>query len=383
MSAHDDRSQAGQGGADSPRPQSQPTPEHAAPQSPPPAGGAGQLGVSGRIARYFQSAQLTPLLALVALLTGLFAVFVTPREEEPQIDVTMANVMIQFPGASVDDVESMIALPAEQVLSQIAGIEHTYSVARPGLAVLTVQFQVGVPRSEAVIRLHDVLQANQDWLPQGLGVMPPVVKPRGIDDVPIVTLSLHSRDERAGAAELERVAHAMEAELKRVAGVREVATVGGPGRVIRVEPDIQKLNAWSVTLAELRGTLAAANVGQPLGESVGGDATVAIETGDFLASAPEVAEQLVAVRDGKPVYVRDLARVEDGAPSPVRYVWHADVLRGDDGSLRLDKRPSVTMSVTKKPGENAVVVAERVGWQLELLRNPVIPAEVAVDVTRD
>ncbi|MFP5462824.1 MAG: efflux RND transporter permease subunit, partial [Gammaproteobacteria bacterium] len=342
-----------------------------------------RLGVSGRIARYFQDAQLTPLLALVALLVGLFAVFVTPREEEPQIDVTMANVLIQFPGASVDDVESMVALPAEQVLSQIAGIEHTYSVSRPGMAVLTVQFEVGVPRSEAVVRLHDVLQANQDWLPQGLGVMPPVVKPKGIDDVPIVTLSLHSRDERQGAADLERVAHAMEAELKRVAGVREVATVGGPGRVVRVEPDIQKLNAYSVTLAELRGTLAAANIGQPLGESIAGNSTVAIETGDFLASAPEVAELLVAVRGGKPVYVRDLARVEDGQPSPARYVWHADVVRGDDGSVRLDKRPSVTMSLTKKPGENAVAVAERIGERLEVLRNTVIPAEVDVDVTRD
>ena len=341
------------------------------------------LGVSGRIARYFQASQLTPLLALVALLLGLFAVFVTPREEEPQIDVTMANVLIQFPGASVVDVEAMVALPAEQVLSQIAGIEHTYAVSRPGMAVLTVQFEVGVPRSEAVVRLHDVLQANQDWLPRGLGVMPPVVKPKGIDDVPIVTLSLHSRDDSQGAADLERVAHAMEAELKRVAGVREVATVGGPGRAVRVEPDIQKLNAYSITLAELRGTLAAANLGQPLGESISGNATVAIETGDFLASAGEVGELLVAVRAGKPVYVRDLARIEDGPPSPARYVWHADVVRGDDGSLRLDKRPSVTMSLTKKPGENAVAVAERIGARVEVLRNTVIPAEVDVDVTRD
>ncbi len=346
-------------------------------------GSQAPLGVSGRIARYFQDSRLTPLLALVALLLGMFAIFVTPREEEPQIDVTMANVLIQFPGASIDDVESMVALPAEQVLSQIAGVEHTYSVARPGIAVLTVQFEVGVPRSEAVIRLHDVLQANQDWLPPGLGVMPPVVKPKGIDDVPIVTLSLHSSDDRQGAADLERVAHAMEAELERVAGVREVATLGGPGRAVRVEPDIQKLNAWSVTLAELHGTLAAANVGQPLGESIAGNASLAVETGDFLASAHEVAELLVAVRDGKPVYVRDLAQVEDGPPSPQRYVWHADVSRDEDGSVRLDKRPSVTMSITKKPGENAVAVAERVGERLAVLRNTLVPAEVTVDVTRD
>ena len=291
-----------------------PEKEHAAaPEgtgAPSPARETERLGVSGRIARYFQSAQLTPLLALVALLVGLFAVFVTPREEEPQIDVTMANVLIQFPGASVEDVESMVALPAEQVLSQIAGIEHSYSVSRPGIAVLTVQFEVGVPRSEAVVRLHDVLQANQDWLPKGLGVMPPVVKPRGIDDVPIVTLSLHGRDDSQGAADLERVAHAMEAELKRVAGVREVATIGGPGRVVRVEPDIQKLNAYSVTLAELRARWRRPTSGSRSGTRSAGMPASAIETGDFLASATEVAELLVAVRAGKPIYVRDLAKVD-------------------------------------------------------------------------
>ena len=128
------------------------------------------LGVAGRLARAFQDNALTPLLALVALLLGIFAVLVTPREEEPQINVTMANVLIAFPGASSADVQNMVARPAEQVLGQIAGIEHTYSVSRPGMAVLTVQFKVGVARTEALVRLYDVLNANQDWLPRNLGV---------------------------------------------------------------------------------------------------------------------------------------------------------------------------------------------------------------------
>lgn len=128
-----------------------------------------RLGLSGRIAAHFQSAQITPLLALVALLLGAFAVLVTPREEEPQINVTMANVLIPFPGASVGDVEQNVAIPAEQVLSQIAGIEHVASVSRPGLAVVTVQFKVGVPRTEALVRLYDTVNSNADWLPQGLG----------------------------------------------------------------------------------------------------------------------------------------------------------------------------------------------------------------------
>mgnify|MGYP002139672534 CR=1 FL=1 len=149
-----------------------------------------KMGVSGRLAAAFQSNAITPLLALVALLLGLFAVLVTPREEEPQINVTMANVLIPFPGASSQTVQNMVARPAEQVLSQIQGIEHTYSVARPGVAVLTVQFKVGVPRTEALVRLYDVLNANQDWLPRDLGTLTPIVKPKGIDDVPVLGVTL-------------------------------------------------------------------------------------------------------------------------------------------------------------------------------------------------
>jgi len=187
-----------------------------------------KMGVSGRLAAAFQSNAITPLLALVALLLGLFAVLVTPREEEPQINVTMANVLIPFPGASSQTVQNMVARPAEQVLSQIQGIEHTYSVARPGVAVLTVQFKVGVPRTEALVRLYDVLNANQDWLPRDLGTLSPIVKPKGIDDVPVLGVTLWSPD-AASALELERVARTLEMELKQVKGAREVQTLGGPG----------------------------------------------------------------------------------------------------------------------------------------------------------
>ncbi|HEU5293700.1 MAG TPA: efflux RND transporter permease subunit, partial [Burkholderiaceae bacterium] len=190
-----------------------------------------RLGVAGRLAATFQAHALTPLLALVALLLGAFAVLVTPREEEPQINVTMANVIVPFPGASSADVQAMVARPAEQVLGLIAGIEHTYSVSRPGVAVLTVQFKVGVPRTEALVRLYDVINANQDWLPRGLGTLPPIVKPKGIDDVPVLAATLWSRDDTAAVA-LERVARSLESELKRVPGAREVQTIGGPGRVV-------------------------------------------------------------------------------------------------------------------------------------------------------
>src|SRR5262245_36261248 len=152
----------------------------------------------------------------------------------------MANVFIPFPGASVRDVEQMVSTPAEQVLSQIAGVEHVLSLSRPGAAVLSVQFKVGVPRSDALVRLYDVVNANADWLPRGLGVGQPLIKPVGIDDVPIVALTLYARDRSLGAGELERVAHALEADLKRVSGTREVATLGAPGRAVLVELDPQR-----------------------------------------------------------------------------------------------------------------------------------------------
>src|SRR5664279_6406819 len=224
------------------------------------------LGVSGRIAAAFQRAQITPLLALVALLLGFFAVLVTPREEEPQINVTMANVLVPFPGASVRDVEQMVAGPAEQVLAQISGIEHVMSTSRPGLAIVTVQFKVGVPRTEALVRLYDTVNSNADWLPRGLGVGEPLIKPKGIDDVPIVALTLYSKNGDTGAYDLERVAHSVEVELKRVPGTREVTTLGGPGRAIRIEIDPERLAGAGLTVGDLRQALQSANLGAPVGD---------------------------------------------------------------------------------------------------------------------
>ena len=338
------------------------------------------LGISGRIAAYFQSAQITPLLALVALLMGIFAVLVTPREEEPQIDVTMANVLIAFPGAAVADVEQMVAVPAEQVLAQIAGVEHVMSVSRPGLALITVQFEVGLPRSEALVRLHDTVQANADWLPQGLGVQTPIVKPKGIDDVPIVTLTLFSRQPEIGAYQLERVAHSIEAELKRVPGTREVSTLGGPGRAVLVQIDPPRLAGHGLTVADLRTVLQGANLGLPVGELLSGNRAVALESGPFLQDAQEVGELVVAVRDGRPVFLQDVATVRDGAPPNSRQVWHGVAGQSDNASAEY---PAVTLAITKKAGENAIDVADAVLQRVQALRNTVIPEQVEVVTTRN
>ncbi len=360
-----------------------------------------RLGIAGRLAATFQAHTLTPLLALVALLLGLFAVLVTPREEEPQINVTMANVLIPFPGASSADVQNLVAKPAEQVLGQVAGIEHTYSVSRPGLAVLTVQFQVGVPRTEALVRLYDVLNANQDWLPRNLGTLTPIVKPKGIDDVPVLAVSLWADDATGpttSAADLARVAHAVEAELKRVPGTREVATIGAPGRVVQVSLNPQRLRERGVDLLRLQATLAAANQALPAGAvidtegSAGSARMLAVETGEVLRNADDVGDLVVAVNQGKPVYLREVAEVTDGAAQPSRQVWFtpgAAMATGAAASSAASQaasqagHPAVTITVTKKPGQNAVDVARAVRDRLAALDNTVIPAGLHATVVRD
>ncbi len=338
------------------------------------------LGISGKIAAAFQRAQITPLLAVLALLAGLFAVLVTPREEEPQINVTMANVLIPFPGASVDDVEQMVAVPAEQVLAQISGVKHVSSVSQTGLATITVQFEVGVPRTEALVRLHDTVAANADWLPQGLGVMAPVIKPKGIDDVPIVALTLFSPSGDMDRLALELLANRIESDLKRVAGTREVQTIGGPGRVIRVEIDATRLVGKGFTVAEVQQSLAAANAGAPVGELRAQDQSIAIQTGPFLQNANDVSNLVLGVRAGAPVFLRDVAQILDGPDQAQRFVWHTQ--RAADGKFTNDL-PSVTIAITKKPGENAVDVANAVSNRIKELKGIAIPDSVEVRMTRN
>ncbi len=349
------------------------------------------LGVSGRLAAAFQSNALTPLLAIVALLLGLFAVMVTPREEEPQINVTMANVLIPFPGASSVDVQNMVARPAEQALSQIAGIEHTYSVARPGVAVLTVQFKVGVPRTEALVRLYDVLNANQDWLPRDLGTLTPIVKPKGIDDVPVLGVTLWSRDAASGS-ELERVAHAVESELKAVAGTREVQTIGGPGRAVHVWLDPVRLRERGVDVLALRQALAASNAAMPSGSVLDASGAspqmLSVETGEFLRSEQDVGDLVVGVSKGLPVYLREVARIEMGAQLPQRYVWFTPGVGAVSNEAAAaapagSVYPAVTITVTKKPGENAVDVSRAVRDRMATLSNTVIPSTIEATITRD
>jgi multidrug efflux pump subunit AcrB len=332
------------------------------------------LGISGRIAAAFQDSRITPLLALVAFLIGVFATLVTPREEEPQIDVTMADVLVAWPGASARDVENLVATPGEQVLSRMHGVEHVYSMARPGMAVITVQFEVGVKYNDAVLRLHDTVMAHRDWLPANLGVHEPVIKPRGIDDVPIVALTFHTADPARSAYELQQVARAVEIELKRIKGTRDISTLGGPDHAVRVLLDAERMNAFGVTPQDIAGALTVSNALQTSGSLVAGNREILVQTGTYLESAADVKRLDIAVRDRKPIYLSDVATVEDGPDQPQRYAWFG---------TKAGEFPAVTIQISKQPGVNAADVANAAIARIESLKNVVIPDGVEVTVTRN
>ena len=342
------------------------------------------LGFAGRVARRFLNTQITPLLALVGLLLGFFAVLVTPREEEPQINVTFANIFIPFPGASATEVEHLVATPAEQVMSEIEGVKHVYSLSRPGMAILTVQYKVGEDRTQAIVRLYSKVFSNQDWLPPNLGVGQPIIKPKGIDDVPIVAATLWSESDEIGAFELGQVAHAIESELKRVPGTRDIYTIGAPDRVVSVQLDPQALSGYGISLEDLRTALQSANRIRDNIEITAANHEILVQAGTFLTSAEEVGELVVGLHNAKPVFLRDVAEIIKGPDQPDQYVWLGAGEGAAAKGLDLEGiRPAVTIAVAKKPGTNAVNISRSVIDRFEQLKGTFIPEGINITITRD
>jgi multidrug efflux pump subunit AcrB len=345
---------------------------------------AEQLGISGSIARRFQNTEITPLLAVVGLLLGLFAILVTPREEEPQINVTFADIFIPFPGASASEVEHLVAGPAEQVFSEIKGVEHVFSVSRPGMAVVTVQYRVGEDNTDAVVRLFSKVLANQDWLPPNLGVGTPIVKPKGIDDVPIITATLWSQDPDIGAFELGQVAHALEQEIKRVPGTRDVYTVGAPSQIVRVRLDPQALAGYQIDLSDLRRSLQAGNAIRDNLTVTADNEEILVQAGTFLTCPEELHQLVVGLHGGRPVYLSDVATLERGPEQPSAYVRMGTGAGAVHTDLDLSgSTPAVTIAVAKQEGVNAVAVAEQVIERFAQLEGTFIPDNVQVTVTRN
>jgi len=338
-----------------------------------------RMGISGRLAAAFQNNPLTPILAIAGLLLGLIAVLITPREEEPQIDVTMANVFVPFPGAPAEDVENLVSYPLEQVLSEIEGVKHVYSISRPGMAVITVEYTVGVARADAILRLYNQVYSNADWAPPNLGVGQPLVRPMGIDDVPVMSLTVWTDDPARGGVEVAEVAHTLETELKRVPGTRDVYTVGAPERAVVVELDAQRLASYGIDMNDLAGALQASNVVMQAGERVENGRQVPVTAGTYLADAQQVAELVIGLREGRPLYLSDVAEIRRGADLPVSYVWHAKPEQGQLSAMH----PAVTIAIAKKPGANASDITRAIGRRIGELRGSLIPEGVQVDITRD
>ncbi|KIQ97769.1 efflux RND transporter permease subunit [Lysobacter sp. A03] len=340
-----------------------------------------RLGLSGWLAAKFQANPLTPILAILGLLLGVVAVMITPKEEEPQIDVTMANVFVPFTGASARDVEQLVSSPLEQKLSEIEGVKHVYSISRPGMAVLTVEYTVGVERQAAIVRLYNQVFSNQDWLPPGLGVGQPLIKPKGIDDVPVMALTVWTDDPDRSATDLAEVAHTLETELKRVPGTRDVYTLGAPDRVVAVTLDPASLSAYGLTVNDLMQSLQAANAVRHVGERVGPEGAIPVTAGDFLVDADAVAGLVVGLRDGNPLRLSDVATIRAGGDVASRYAWHGSPA-GKDGPAS-GIAPAVTIAIAKKPGSNASDITNGIIDRVAQLEGEVIPQGVHVSVTRD
>jgi len=342
------------------------------------------LGISGRIAKQFQDTEITPLLALIGLLLGLFAVLVTPREEEPQIDVTFANIFIAYPGASAGEVERLVSTPAEQIISEITGLEHIYSVSKPGMSILTAQFEVGESRTEAIVRLYNKIYSNSDWLPKNLGVSQPIIKPMGIDDVPIVSLTLWTDDPQRGAHELQKVAHAVEAELKRVPGTRDIYTIGGPDNVVRNQLDPQRLTGYDIDIEGLKQAFLAANSSSEAGILVKSDQQSSVQAGTFLTTVEEISSLVIGVNNGIPVYLKDVATVLTGTDQPSRYAWFGTGPAAESKGITIQGEfPAVTIAIAKQPGMNAVNIANSVIARFNDLKGVFVPEGVEVTVTRN
>lgn len=343
------------------------------------------VGPSGAIARVFQNSQLTPLLALMAILLGILAVVITPKEEEPQIDVTMADIFIGLPGASVAEVESLIAIPAEQVMSEIDGIKHVYSVSRQGQAVVTVEFEVGLPRQEALLRLYNQVYSNQDWLPADLGASQPLVKPQGIDDVPIMTLTLYDPSGRRTGAELTRLAHTLEVALKRVPGTRDIYTVGGTPDRVEVRFDPALLGGYNLSVADIESALRAANASGQESRVTRDGVSIPLQAGALLDDMSSVRQLVVGMHEGAAVFLEDVAEISRGDSVPDRSVLMgfgpaaSDAQPGSAGELY----PAVTLAIAKKPGENAIDITTAIERRLEGLRNRALPEGIEVVVSRD
>jgi len=334
-----------------------------------------RLGFAGRIARAFIDSKLTPLLVISSILLGVAATWLLPREEEPQIKVPMIDVLVAMPGFSAKEVEERATRPMEKLLWEIPGVEYIYSTSREGECLAIVRFKVGEDITRSLVHLNQKLQANFDRIP--FGVSYPLIKPRSIDDVPILALTFHGagRDHYT----LRRVVAEVDDKVKQVPRVAETMLIGGERRQLRVVLDPARLASRNLSAAEILPRLQAANRQLMAGPLTGQNREVLLQTGSFLASAQDAGGVVLGVHGGRPVYLREVADIVDGPEEPNQYVFFG---AGAAGSATANEQPAVTLTIAKRPGANAISVARAVLERVATLKGRVIPNDVQMTITR-
>jgi multidrug efflux pump subunit AcrB len=350
-------------------------------QEPTPENGAaltaktGKVGVAGSLARSFIQSPLTPLLLIACFVIGLMGMMITPREEDPQISVPMVDILVAYPGASAEQVKNLVSEPLERLMSEITGVDHVYSMSRDGQSLVTVRFVVGQQMEPSLVKLYDKLMSHLDAIPKG--VSQPLVKPKSIDDVPVVTLTLSSAEQ--DIVTLRKLALDVQQHLKSLPNTGQSFVVGGSPEQVRVDVDVSQLASYNLTLSQIARAIGAANQRNQAGDIVTGSAAFKVYSGEFLHDARQVGDLLVAVQDKRPVFLRDVARISQGESETRTIVNQSE----RTASGEFTNEPAVTLAVAKKKGTNGVDVAASILKEVDSLKGSLIPAGVKVSVTRD
>ena len=340
---------------------------------------AHSLGIAGRTARLFITSPVTPMILMVSLFVGLIGLMFTPRQEDPQISVPMIDLFVQYPGASAEQVASLVTEPLERILMEIPGVRHTYTATERGRAMVTVRFKVGEDMGESVVKVHDKIQSNMDKIPPD--VSPPLVKPVAIDDVPVVTLTLWSKDVDDGALRLLGLDL-----LQRLGEVKDAGKgfiVGGREEQVTVEVMPERLSGYGISLQQVAQTIETANAERTAGDVETGGTSFSVRTGSFLTGPKEIERLVIAIRQGSPVYVRDVAKVSQQPAEANQMVTFFTGPSFEDGNVIADGDPAITVAIAKKEGSNGVTVAKRLLKKVEALQGNLIPSNVNVTVTRN
>ncbi|MCJ8237976.1 efflux RND transporter permease subunit [Peteryoungia algae] len=339
----------------------------------------GNLGIAGNLTRAFIKSPLTPLFLIAAFAFGLIALLTLPREEEPQISVPMVDIIVEAPGLRADDAQKLISEPLETIVKSINGVEHIYSQSMDNMVMVTARFLVGTSSDTAVLRVHDKVRANIDRIP--VGIAEPRVVGRGIDDVAIVTLTFSPTKVASGhigANDLTRIVREVRNEIAKVPDVGLTYVVGETNEIIRISPQPEKLALYGITLQQLAGKVGGANTAMPASQVREQGRQIDVIAGETLSTPAEIGNLLLTSRDGRPVYVRDVAMIDFATDTSEALV---STLSKDGESV--ERVPSVTLAIAKRAGSNAVIVAETILERIEALEGKLIPEDIHVEVTRD